>query len=61
MKLRIQPLRIDLYLKHYNINLMLISKISYEYKYYTIKYQTLDIEFLVIWLAFYSRYKSYIL
>ena len=26
-----------------------------------IKYQTLDIEFLVIWLALYSRYKSYIL
>ena len=26
-----------------------------------IKYQTPDIEFLVIWLALYSRYKSYIL
>ena len=26
-----------------------------------IKYQTLDIEFLVIWLVLYSRYKSYIL
>ena len=25
------------------------------------KYQTLDIDFLVIWLVFYSRYKSYIL
>ena len=26
-----------------------------------VKYQTLDIEFLVIWLALYSRYKWYIL
>ena len=26
-----------------------------------IKYQTLDIEFLVAWLALYSWYKSYIL
>ena len=29
--------------------------------YVYVKYQTLDIETLAIWLALYSRYKSYIL
>ena len=35
---------------------------SWDYKIIIfIKYQRLDIDFLVIWLALYSRYKSYIL